>query len=252
MSVVLWHIELSHYSEKVRWALDYKGIPYEARVPMPGLHGVRAAVLTRGAQRRLPVIDLDGRRIGDSTAIIAALEAARPEPPLYPQDPDDRARALALEDRFDEELAPAVRLLMWFHTLPDTDATAAALFTEHSPVRERLLRASAPVSRRMVSADYGVNAANAARAEVTIRETLDRIAAELGPSGHLVGDRFSVADLAGAALCTPLLAPPERPYAPAVIAPSLRPLRDELTASPGGRWVIETYARYRGARVPVA
>ena len=23
---VLWHIPFSHYSEKVRWALDYKGI----------------------------------------------------------------------------------------------------------------------------------------------------------------------------------------------------------------------------------
>ena len=23
---LLWHIPLSHYSEKVRWALDYKGI----------------------------------------------------------------------------------------------------------------------------------------------------------------------------------------------------------------------------------
>ena len=60
MTVVLWHIELSHYSEKVRWALDYTDIPHERRVPIPGLHGIRAAVLTRGAQRRLPVIDLDG------------------------------------------------------------------------------------------------------------------------------------------------------------------------------------------------
>lgn len=92
MTVVLWHIELSHYSEKARWALDYKSIAYELRVPMPGLHGARSLMLTRGKQRRLPVIELEGRRIGDSTAIIAALEDYRPEPALYPDDPAQKAR----------------------------------------------------------------------------------------------------------------------------------------------------------------
>ena len=103
VAVVLWHLEISHYNEKARWALDYKGIPHERREPMPGLHGVRAMILTRGSQRRLPVLDLEGRRIGDSTAIIAALEDYRPEPALYPADRSERTRALELEDFFDEE-----------------------------------------------------------------------------------------------------------------------------------------------------
>lgn len=246
MSVVLWHIELSHYNEKARWALDFKGVPHERRAPMPGLHGVRAAVLTRGAGRRLPVLDLEGRRIADSTEIIAALEEEYPDPPLYPSDPTERARALALEDRFDEELAPAVRRLMWFHTLPDADATTAALFTQPSPVRERLLRVTAPVARRMVSADYGATAANAGSAWEAILAMADLVEAEEGPAGYLVGDRFSVADLAGAALFTPLICPPGRPYAPAAIAPDLEPLRAELSERPAGRWVAEMYARHRG------
>lgn len=252
MSVVLWHIELSHYNEKVRWALDYKGIPHERRVPMPGLHGVRAAVLTRGAQRRLPVLELDGRRVGDSTAIIAALEEYRPDPALYPADPADLERALALEDRFDEELAPAVRRLVWFHTLPDPDATSAALFTEPSPVRERLLRVTAPVARRTVSLDYGIDTKRVEAAPATILRMMDVIEAELGPSGYLVGEHFSVADLAGAALLTPLICPPQRPYAPPTIPPVLLPLREELTERPGGRWVMDMYARHRGSWVHAA
>lgn len=246
MTVVLWHIEISHYNEKARWALDYKGIPHERRVPMPGLHGVRAGVLTRGRHRRLPILDLDGRRVADSTAIVAALEQYRPDPPLYPDDPAERAEALALEDEFDERLAPPLRLLTWFHTLPDTDATIATLFTSPSPGRERLLRLSAPVARRMVSLDYGVNEANATQAEATLRETMDLIESRIGPSGYLVGDRFSVADLTGAALFTPLIAPPQRQYAPPSIAPGLASLREELTARPGGEWVHEMYARHRG------
>jgi glutathione S-transferase len=27
-----WHIPLSHYSKKVRWALDYKGIAHRRRI----------------------------------------------------------------------------------------------------------------------------------------------------------------------------------------------------------------------------
>ena len=104
VTVVLWHIEVSHYNEKARWALDYKGIPYSSRVPMPGLHRVSALVATRGKHQRLPVVEIDGRRIGDSTAIIAALEEHTPEPPLYPADAEARRRALELEDWFDEEL----------------------------------------------------------------------------------------------------------------------------------------------------
>ena len=35
---VLWHIGVSHYSEKVRWALAYKGVAHERRGPVPGAH----------------------------------------------------------------------------------------------------------------------------------------------------------------------------------------------------------------------
>jgi hypothetical protein len=84
MAAVLWHLEISHYNEKARWALDYKSIPHVRRTPLPGLHGLYALAITRGAQRRLPVLELEGRRIGDSTAIIAALERYQPDPALYP------------------------------------------------------------------------------------------------------------------------------------------------------------------------
>ena len=246
MGVVLWHIEISHYNEKARWALDYKGIPHERRVPMPGMHGIRAMVVTRGAQRRLPALELNGRRIGDSTTIIAALEEYRPEPPLYPADPDERARALELEDWFDEQLAPALRRFVWHHTLPDTDATIASLFTTPAPARERLLRATAPVATRAVRRDYDVTDETATRARDQVVVAMDRVEAELQPSGYLAGDGFSVADLTAAALFTPVIAPPERPYAPRTMTAPILALREELLSRPGGDWVTEMYARHRG------
>lgn len=72
-------------------------VGHERRAPMPGYHIGVALLLTRGRHYTFPVLELDGRRIGDSTAIIAALEERYPQPPLYPSDPAERERALELE-----------------------------------------------------------------------------------------------------------------------------------------------------------
>lgn len=251
VTAVLWHIEVSHYNEKARWALDFKSVPYELRTPLPGLHGASALVATRGKQRRLPVLELDGRRIGDSTAIVAALEAHRPDPPLYPGDPEDRARALELEDFFDEQLAPALRRYVWQHTLGHKDAMIETLIPRASQRRKQAFGRLLPLMRPAVRKDYGVNAEAAMRAREQVLAAMDRVERELQPSGYLVGDRFSVADLAGAALFTPVLAPRERPYAPATVTPGVQELRDELEAREGGSWVAEMYARHRTSSTAV-
>ena len=85
-----------------------------------------------------------------------------------------------------------------------------------------------------------------------VRAGLDRIVAELGPSGHLAGDAFSVADLTAAALLSPIVLPPEFPYPP----PEPRPqhfvaLRASLEGHPAFRWVLETYRRHRGTSAAI-
>ena len=103
---VLWHIPFSHYSEKVRWALDYKGIAHRRRV-LGSDYLIQVWRAT--GQGKLPVLWLDARAIADSTRIIAAIEGQYPEPPLYPRDTSARQHALALEDDLDETLGPALR-----------------------------------------------------------------------------------------------------------------------------------------------
>src|SRR4029453_14520068 len=97
---VLWHLKVSHYNEKARWALDYKRVPHVRRAAIPGRHAKIARRLWDGTT--LPVVQFGGEVLGDSTLIIRELERRYPEPPLYPDDPDDRRRALEIEDFFDE------------------------------------------------------------------------------------------------------------------------------------------------------
>ena len=145
-----------------------------------------------------------------------------------------------------------MRRFGWFHMINDRDATTDALMTNASTARRRVMRTLAPLARPAVKLDYAVSASAAADAIVAIRAAMDRIEAELRPSGYLAGDAFSVADLTAAALLTPLLTPPQRPYLPPSAPQALLELRAELMARPGGAWVEEMYARHRGVSAAVA
>jgi glutathione S-transferase len=247
---VLWHLKVSHYNEKARWALDYKGIPHVRRAAMPGRHPAIARRLTGG--KTFPVLVLDGEAIGDSTRIIEALERRYPEPPLYPAEPDARRRALKLEDFFDEELGPFDRLLAVDAALPSSQLFFG-MFTPDLP-RSRRVVASAlyPLVRRQVIKQFGITKDSLAAARAKIAAAGDRFRAELQPSGYLVGDRFTVADLTAAALVAPIVAPEQFPYPqPQRDHPLFAELRDALRDAGFLDWAKEIYARHRGASAEV-
>ena len=85
MGITLWHVPISH----------------SRRAVLGGLHPVVCAIVTRGRHHTVPALSIDGEGIGDSSAIIAELERRFPERPLYPADPQQRRRALELEELFD-------------------------------------------------------------------------------------------------------------------------------------------------------
>ena len=64
---VLWHLKVSHYNEKARWALDYKRVPHVRRAVLPGRHAAVARRLSGG--QTFPVLVLGEEAIGDSTRI---------------------------------------------------------------------------------------------------------------------------------------------------------------------------------------
>jgi glutathione S-transferase len=248
---VLWQFRQSHFNEKVRWALDFKGVAHVRRALLPGAHMPRVLWMT--GQKSVPVLVLDGGAIADSTRIIAALEEAYPDPPLYPHDPAARARALELEEFFDEELGPHIRRALFYDILPHTDYAAALMTTEFAPATRSIYRALFPVIRAVMSADMRIDAAGADLGRRKVIAALDRIESELGPSGYLVGDHFSVADLAGAALLSPIVVPPQYPYAfPGPLPEPAASFRASLASRSGFLWVQEMYRRHRGTSKEIA
>jgi glutathione S-transferase len=97
-----------------------------------------------------------------------------------------------------------------------------------------------------------INPANAEVARAKTIAAMDRLQREVQPSGYLVGDRFTVADLTAAALLSPLVRPPEFPYKAAAPLPeSFAKIVDSLSSHPAFRWTLETYRQHRGESAEV-
>ena len=241
---VLWQLELSHYNEKVRWALDYKRVPHIRRSLLPGLHSLKAKRLT-GDTSTTPVLTLDGRSIGDS---LASIEERWPQPRLYPEDAAQRHRALVLEEFFDQELGPHIRRVAYQELLPHP-GLVMPLFSHGQPLPARiLLRAGFPMLRVGMRRRFEINAEAAEESRAKSVAAMDRLEREISSSGFLVGESFTVADLTAAALFYPVTRPPEFPYpmiADHDLPESAREFLDSLARRPGAKWVAEIYHRHR-------
>ena len=248
---VLWHIPLSHFNEKVRWALDHKRIAHRRQV-LGADYLIRAWRAT--GQGKLPILFLDGRPICDSTRIIAALEERHPDPPLYPANAAARERALALEEHFDERLGPAVRAAivtpLFRH---DPDVALRGLTTGMPEQAYRTLRPLVRVFPAFYRFRHGISDRNLEADRAAVRSALDRIEQERQGHAHLVGDAFTVADLTAAALLSPVLQPPEHQYPLRVeLPPYLQDYRAALLEHPAMQWAADVYRTHRGRSAEIA
>ena len=111
--VRLFTIPGSHPGVSVQRMLEHKGIAYKRTDLLPVVSwGVLRAL--RFPRVTVPAIKIDGRRIQGSREITRELERIKPEPPLFPADPDRRAAVEEVERFGDEDLQQRVRqILLW-------------------------------------------------------------------------------------------------------------------------------------------
>jgi glutathione S-transferase len=87
----LYVIPGSHPSRSAMLMLDRKGIPYKRVDLMPVISkALLRAMRFPGAT--VPALKLDGSRVQGSHEIARELDRIQPDPPLFPSDPDQRAK----------------------------------------------------------------------------------------------------------------------------------------------------------------
>ena len=199
-------IAISHYCEKVRWALDKQAVSYIEEPHAPLFH--RIATRSRGGKQTVPVLLAPGGTLSDSTAILQYLDTLRPSKRLYPAEPQLRRQVDKLEDLFDTQLGPATRRWAYSYLLNHPNLVLSLWRQGASPFERAVLPVISPLICRLVRQRYAVTATSAATSYENIKRLFQQVNRRLADGrSYLVGDRFSAADLTFAALAAPALQP---------------------------------------------
>jgi glutathione S-transferase len=111
MGITLYGTQPSPPTHSVRLMLDSKGLEHKDVWLLPGLHP--ALLRTRGFRGgTVPAIKIDGRRLQESRAISRALDELKPDPPLFPADPEKRLEVEEAERWGDEVLQDVPRRIV--------------------------------------------------------------------------------------------------------------------------------------------
>lgn len=254
--LTLYHLRISHFSEKARWGLESKGLDYRSVALVPGLHILRVRRVGGGSTVPVLVDSESGATLTDSTDILHYLDRLRRQPALFPEDPDEGARVAELEEFFDEHCARHLSGYL-YHFLLDHPRVLARRWSEGlGPLQRPLARMAARLLPSVMRRKRNINARTAAEHRRCFMAALDRVERELDRSGgeYLVGGRFSAADLAGACLIGPAVQPPGSPWrVPDADHPADTgfPPREvveflaEVQQRPAAEWVATVWARHR-------
>lgn len=200
MSLTLYHHNSSVCAAKVRVALAEKALPWESR--MLKLDGDQFEPDYRKLNPRsvVPTLVHDGHVIIESNVILEYLDDAFPQPALRPENPAERASARLLLQKLDDDLSG-------IHHAASV-ATYAIAYRHHTIARAGgtdRARLSDAIKQTMnaksrVWLEDVVHEGIDAPAFATALGRFDRLLADfeerLSLSPWLVGDRYSVADVA--------------------------------------------------------
>jgi glutathione S-transferase/RNA polymerase-associated protein len=107
MTVIVYEHPLSPYAQKVKIALDEKGVAYETKMPAAiGSGQPDQEFLKANPRGEVPALIDGGTRIFDSTIILEYIEDKWPAPALLPKSPAERATARTIEEVMDTHFEP--------------------------------------------------------------------------------------------------------------------------------------------------
>ena len=166
MGITLYGTPPSPPSHTARLMLKRKGIEHKTVWLLPGLWPF--LLRTRGFRGgTVPAIKIDGRRLQGSRVISRALEEIKPDPPLFPADPERRLEVEEAERWGDEVLQDVPRrIIRWLAVhRPETRVMIA-----------REVGIPAPKVAAFVNAPAARHLANKVNAnDEVVRETVARV-----------------------------------------------------------------------------
>lgn len=215
--IELCKLHWSHYVEKVRWALDFKRLPWR---------GVEVVAFAKKELQRFECAqtfplahDTDtGVAISDSSPIIRYLDETYPQRPLLAADQALREQAWQWMLQLDSTLGLHGRRLAYTQVIMECPDTLAQLFMANVAgglfTRRGLRRPASAVLAAMLILRFRFRRNRHDRVYEKLEAQLLPIAAQIEREGHLVGGAFSAADITLTSLLRPLRVVPHFSHHP--------------------------------------
>ena len=189
--MLLLQFSTSHYCRKARLALGYKKIAYQVKNLTPGLHVLKLKPLTglTTVPVLLPEEEGQPRAIADSTRIFKYLEKSSPQPSLRLPEVQQQRQAWLLEDWLDESIGTATRFVYYHFRAGEGKGIDPSFFSQ--------------LVINVVRRQYNITPPAVELASERLENAL-QVLSPWQEQPYLVGNHLSVADLAAAALLSPL------------------------------------------------
>ncbi len=239
---ILYQFPISHFCEKVRWALDYKGLDYKVNNLLPGPHISKARKIAQYSS--VPILKDGEDVIQGSDKIITYLDEKYPERSLTPENAGEKKQALEWEKYLDTEIGVHVRRAC-YHILLDHPDIVIPFFTHKGPWYGALLmRVIFPKLQHKMRTLMNINESSAQESLEHLHVAIGKVNKEYSEREFLVSDKFTRADLASAALLAPLCQPQEYGLSwPEKLPREMNELVEKL--APEMQWVLPRYAKFR-------
>lgn len=194
----LYQFEMSHYVEKVRLILDYKGLPYRKIEVTPGIGQLE--LFQMSGQRKVPVLKDGSEIIPDSTAIAEYLDRKYPEKPIIPTDPKQKGQVLLIEQWADESLGINARKGL-IGSLSQNQSFRTAVLPASTPdVLKNLVGAIPGEFLGVLGSGVGMGPDAVKEATDALKRSFTALSLILMEQPYLVGDSPTLADFAVAGL----------------------------------------------------
>jgi glutathione S-transferase len=192
VKVRLYTIPGSHPGVAAQMMLDHKGIPFKRKDLFPVIS--KAVVRASGFPRNtVPAVKIDGERVQGSRQIARELDRLRPEPPLFPSDPEKRAAVEEAERFGDEELQHPIRQIIWWSFRRDKSPLAS--YSEGAKVGVPIplaVKTAGPIVA--LSAHFNEATDENVRADLESLDGLLGRVDEMIAAGTLNGEQLNAAD----------------------------------------------------------
>ena len=249
----LYTFNISHFSEKARWALDYEGIPYEEKILVPGPHQLTTRRIAKKTE--VPILQHEGRYVQGSGAILDYIADRLGGSKLTPASAEARAHSLELEQEMDRAFGRGVQRVVYSEMLKPAHRQAMIeLWADNGPRWARRFYSFAfPVIATAVKRMYKTTHPELVeKAQDQFLATMDELDARLARTPYLGGGQPSRLDITAAALLGPVCQPKEHrvrwPRTPA----GLQEFEARLKGRPTWNHVVRMYREHRGNGAPVS